>query len=799
MNKRRETIFFAYQGRREGKADENLDAIKHALREYNSHQRTYKAESWEEYAQTGFISQSVLDAINNCTIFAADLTYFNHNVLFELGYAIAKNRKIVIFLNKKIENAASTYHNSFLKDIKYQELTNSGSILKALQQKVYNGDWIQKYVKLDTLTPKSKGIFYIESRQPNQSSLDLTDYLEMFVQDMSKSMVTENRSEVQYQPINWYFSNIYQAVIILIHFVGSNIEGSFSANAFNSFWSGIACGFGREVLLVAPAKYKAPLDYYEIMVQYQDNNHLVEEVDKWLNEKLNKITQEINKAKVVKEEKKKEQELNLLRLGIGCEIAENERDNLLDYFVPTSSYDKAKEARSVIIIGRKGSGKSAIYIKMMHEFSEERNIYVINLKPESDELLYNIDFSKMFDSLSSRLNFFFTVWKCIILSKLFLSIYSKIIKPKSIEVPLEEWEQEISEFYKAKEDYLNMNFFSIISKIAKEYMSSNTSVKPSALEYLYQYYIGPVKKILNTCINHIPNKKYCQIVILADNLDRTWNSDKNLDLQVDMISTLLEIESKIIHELPNLEFKLRSTLFLRKDIFEYICNNINEPDKLYSMTHEINWEEYPNKLKLLVENRFCHILGSDNTAQINNEVWDKYFDIGKKEKMSPYQLIETIISKRPRDLIYFISKLFESAVNNGHEKVNEEDLNFAIDNYTIFLNKNLIAEVRAIFPEIPDILAKLQQYHGQKIEYVTFCRIVKEFNYDKHKTESLVEELFNKGYMLGYDEKTQTPFSDIEKLKAKLQEKRWFFFKNKVYVIAHAKYYFIKNKRLSSF
>lgn len=405
----------------------------------------------------------------------------------------------------------------------------------------------------------------------------------------------------------------------------------------------------------------------------------------------------------------------------------------------------------------------------------------------------------MFSSQSSKRNFFFTVWKCVILSKLFVFIYNTTLKNKSKEVPLEDWEQEIKAFHEDHSHYLNINFFGIVSKITEEYMGSHEPETPNVLEYLYRYYIGPVKKALATCIDKMPNKKYKQIVILGDNLDQTWNADKNLSSQLEMILTLLEIEPKIVHEIPDLDFKLRTTLFLRKDIFEYICKHINEPDKLVSMTHEIDWESYPGKLKELIENRFCHILDLDDNADVNKDVWGKFFDFNKRKKEHPYDVIEAIITKRPRDLIYFISRLFESAVNNSHMKVNEDDLDFAIVNYTKFLNKNLIAEVRAIFPEISDILSKLQEYHGEKMEYKVFCRIVKEFGYNKQKREQLVEELFNKGYMLGYDEKTAKPFSDIKKLQDKLKEKRWGIFQNKMYVIAHAKYYYIKNKKLSSF
>lgn len=657
---------------------------------------------------------------------------------------------------------------------------------------------MQKSVKLDALKPESKGIFYIESQQPNQPSLDLSEFLNIYTQEKSISIVTENRSEVQYQPINWYFSNIYQAKIILVHFLGSSNTEYFKVNAFNSFWSGIACGFGRDVLLVAPAQYKPPLDYYEIMIQYQDSGHLLDEVNKWLDDKYQMPTQTPQKNDEI-QNKAKEQEFNLLKLGVGCEIAEHEREKLLDYFVPTFSYDKAKEARSTIIIGRKGSGKSAIYIKLADELGENKNVYVINLRPESDELLHNIDLSRMFSTQSSKRNFFFTVWKCVILSKLFVFLYNTTIKNKPKDVPLEDWEQNISNFYEDNLQYLNVNFFGIVSKITAEYMGRHEPETPNILEYLYKYYIGPVKKELAICINKMSNKKYKQIVILGDNLDQTWNADEDLSSQLEMIQTLLEIETKIVHEIPELDFKLRTSLFLRKDIFEYICKHVNEPDKLVSMTHEVNWEDYPSKLRELIENRFRYILDLDDDIDMDKEVWSKFFDFGKKRKEHPYNVIEAIITKRPRDLIYFISRLFESAVNNGHGSVEEADLNYAIGSYTTFLNKNLIAEVRAIFPEIPEILTKLQEYHGEKMEYKTFCRIVKEFGYNKQRTEQLVEELFDKGYMLGYDEKTEKSFSDIKKLKNKLCEKRWGFFPNKVYVIAHAKYYYIKNKKITSF
>ena len=158
------TIFFAYQGRYDGKCDDNVESIQHAIKKLNQHQKTYKAESWEEYRKTTAISIDILNAIDKCEIFVCDLTYFNHNVLFELGFAIGKNKKILILLNKNINNAADTYRNSFLKDIRYTSLTNANDITSAIQKKGYEDGLIQKYINIENLEKGSLDLLYLKSK-----------------------------------------------------------------------------------------------------------------------------------------------------------------------------------------------------------------------------------------------------------------------------------------------------------------------------------------------------------------------------------------------------------------------------------------------------------------------------------------------------------------------------------------------------------------------------------------------------------------------------------------------------------
>src|SRR5450759_3041407 len=56
-----------------------------------------KAITWEQLRVSGkIVIQAVCNAIDTADIFCADITSLNHNVMFELGYAIAQNKRIWI-------------------------------------------------------------------------------------------------------------------------------------------------------------------------------------------------------------------------------------------------------------------------------------------------------------------------------------------------------------------------------------------------------------------------------------------------------------------------------------------------------------------------------------------------------------------------------------------------------------------------------------------------------------------------------------------------------------------------------
>jgi Cdc6-like AAA superfamily ATPase len=778
-------IFFAYKGKNEGTNDDNIESIKYAVKEYNQYQKTYVAKLWEDYRQTTCISADILNAINECEIFVCDLTYFNHNVLFELGYAIAKNKNILILLNNNIDDAGNKYRDFFLKGVRYTSLDNSKNILTAIQQKNYESDLLGKYIKIGNLEKNSLDLLYIKSKLKNQASINLSDKIQFLKETHELSVLVDDPSEVAYRPESWYFGSIYKAKSVIIHFWGENTKDAFNENAQNSLLAGLAVGLERKIILVAPSKFRAPLDYYEILTQYDSSEELITHVNNWLGKHL--INEQIEK----KIEKIEEHQSNLIKLGIGCEVAEYEKDGLLQYFVETSPYRSALVKEKIIVVGRKGSGKTAIYIKLLDELSKRSLNYILNIKPESNELLEDAELGGVFRNKSTQRSFFIAAWKLTIFSKLIYSIYEKL--NQSLYADFSRTEKDLIVFVKRHEQFMNMNIFGVILEINKKIKSQEFDINsPRVLDELYKEYLSELTNILKNYFRSI-NTKYFKIIIIADNLDKAWDIKGELNIQSELIASLLEIDNKIKSELINKndnQVDFQTIIFLREDIFRYILRMVNEPDKLTLMHNEINWEDYPELLKKVIENRFKYSLNLGANEDMD-KIWSEYFEI--KKNRNPFEVIKSIVTPRPRDFIYFVSQLFESAINRGGEKVTDSDLDRAIMNYTNFLNENLIAETKAEYPEVDKILAKLQEYYGEKIEYKTFSKILDEFGFNQNKKKKFTKVLFESGYMLGFDNVTNQPFADIDILERKLNEKKWLVFPRKVYVIAHAKYYKIKN------
>jgi hypothetical protein len=88
--------------------------------------------SWETLGIGGkYIIQEVCDAIDDCDFFCADITTINPNVMFELGFAIARDKRIWLIRDDSyVDSKAEFDQLRLLTTVGYRSYTNAELIIK---------------------------------------------------------------------------------------------------------------------------------------------------------------------------------------------------------------------------------------------------------------------------------------------------------------------------------------------------------------------------------------------------------------------------------------------------------------------------------------------------------------------------------------------------------------------------------------------------------------------------------------------------------------------------------------------
>lgn len=138
------------------------DSINEAVQELNKNE-LFDIETWEVMGIDGrSIPNTVISHIDNCEIFICDITNLNENVLFELGYAIAKRKAIRIFINISfdgIDKVIKTF--DLISSIGYTKYNNSHDLIAKIWDMLETSDIPLLNDLLERVSTTSIKIYYI--------------------------------------------------------------------------------------------------------------------------------------------------------------------------------------------------------------------------------------------------------------------------------------------------------------------------------------------------------------------------------------------------------------------------------------------------------------------------------------------------------------------------------------------------------------------------------------------------------------------------------------------------------------
>ena len=431
----------------------------------------------------------------------------------------------------------------------------------------------------------------------------------------------------------------------------------------------------------------------------------------------------------------------------GAIDAENDVD-LLKNFYKTDVIDQIEKGEKTIVIGRKGTGKSAIYTYMCNEHKKESVKLVLNDYP------WQLHDKFRNEVVSER--------ECYVNSWIFL-IYIEIAK-KMISDEESIWSSSERREIRRLKRWLKRNWGSIDfdykenlnPKESKTTLNLSPQIMGNGLggiakEISRNNNIGQSLSVYNQKLEKILSRllgTYCNKIYLAfDQLDLAYSSDDKG--YINKLIGLLLATYQFYKKFQN----VRVVLFLRSDIF----NNITFQDKNKikdNLVVFLDWdagkEEGSMSLKKFIAIRIKNALG------LNNEnfdfCWDSIFDnskIGRNQYKWNYIAERTFL--RPRDVIKFLNLAIEQAhkrIESNPESVYliiNEDINGIREKYSTYLLDELKDEISGKYTDYERYLEILREIHiltFTKTDFQSKYDVVKKRYTMKESCETILERLY---------------------------------------------------------
>ena len=675
---------------------------------------------WKDPEKRSYrLVDNILQQVDQCDCFLADLSGANENVLFETGYAFGRGKRLLLTIqgysdDRQKRDLAML---DMLTSIQINRVQNANQLFSVFRQYEENHGKSRPDIEAWGLGPQrasSTGLFL---KGPTEVDIALESRNE-FRALFSKTIV-DDWTEDASQLLRWYIDAVCQSQAVAALLVDPVWNRGQEANVRFAFVCGMAMALGRRVQMIGLPGYKTAFDYKHVLKHVDTVDSAVRVIQEGFSGVVATspatpgylVQQTAVTAPQTPEVDKQVVFLDVILGAIGDTLAENEEADLGDYFVPTSEYQEALRGKQTFFIGSKGSGKTANFFQLRDDVGRDVRNLVCTIKPEDYKLARLLTaLRKVEDPYSRAVHIACTAWKLIIYIELVNAVFSRI-RRRSIYATMSDAESELVDFVQTQEALVTAPFERRL-EICADWLEQAGYNDDNFSAAVHSQFISRARKLLTPVLIGVH-----RAFILIDNLDKAWDKAQDLDLQARMVLALIDVRKQVEIEFGNY-VDLGLVVFLRRNIFEDVLLRYSrEKDKLLSQAQELSWEDESTLLKV-IEKRVEVACRRNSMRPI--DPWMELFP-PSMDGVPIKKWICTNILPRPRDLIRFVSNAMDSAYDHGHTEIDAEDLLDALRAYSAFALNQMTAEYQA---ECPWISSTTSSFSGTYAmwDFRSLCR-----------------------------------------------------------------------------
>lgn len=377
------------------------------------------------------------------------------------------------------------------------------------------------------------------------------------------------------------------------------------------------------------------------------------------------------------------------QVKFGAPAAERDIDQGLSaYFVESGAFTRVSDGRKTVLLGNRGSGKSAIF-KVLAERMRRSAASVVELAPEdySYEMLSSL-MAREDQGSWAKLGAYAVAWKYLIYVLVMKELNEKKLLKTSDGEAIRKYLRDHHEGEQGTAIGVLISYLKRVEgvKIAKY----EFGMKSRELERLYKLeeIQGLLPALSKLCDRH-------KVLVLVDELDRGWDASEDARA---FVAGLFQACATI----NGLSHGLRVYMSLRQELYDSIPELYEDAQKYRDVVEVISWDE--PALHELVEKRIKHSIPSLASKE-SGESWAAIFAETldyRQSKSFNYMIDRTLY--RPREIIQFCTQAVEAAQERGgvapidYAMLSEAELTYSDDRA-----KDIAAEYRFQYPGLSDV------------------------------------------------------------------------------------------------
>lgn len=356
--------------------------------------------------------------------------------------------------------------------------------------------------------------------------------------------------------------------------------------------------------------------------------------------------------------------------------------NLVEYFVSSQPYKRVAEKTKSLVIGRKGSGKSALRTMLAKVFDAQENTYVVNVFPKYNSIRTILNVKDIAHDFGKEI-FFQHTW----LRQILLDSLCKIgdsAKGKYADDSLR--------FARDISLQLNRTSKDLVENISE--VLSSIKLKAGSLGELGLAIERELRTVAELDALQHHTQSLCssgaKIVVMIDDLDLGWD---NSEIANNLLLGLLSA----INFLSSIHTNIHPIVFFREDVYSLLISKTQHSDK-YRNVERLRWEK--DELIQMLRSRIeFNIKQAGETA--TQDPFAMVFPGMVGTTYCDNWLIERTLS-RPRELIQ-LARYYSESVEGCSP--NDEKLKDSESNYSAWKLDDLCSEYSNQYPGLNEVMA----------------------------------------------------------------------------------------------